>query len=51
MGEGDVLVKIMGIVDVVAAILLAVGDIPVIGNLKWILIAVLLIKGVPSLLA
>lgn len=51
MGEGDFLVKIMGITDVVAAILLAAIHIPIIGALKWILVAILLVKGVPSLLA
>ncbi len=51
MGEGDFLVKIMGITDVIAAIILAAMHIPVIGPLKWILVAILLIKGVPSLLA
>ena len=51
MGEGDFLVKIMGITDVIAAILLAAVSIPIIGPLKWILVAILLIKGVPSLLA
>ena len=51
MGEGDFLVKIMGINDVIAAIILAALHIPMIGPLKWILVAILLIKGVPSLLA
>jgi hypothetical protein len=51
MGEGDFLVKIMGIADVIAAILLAVADVPVIGKLKWILVAILLAKGIPSLLS
>ena len=51
MGEGDVLVKVMGITDIVAGILLAVADVPIIGKLKWILVAILLIKGVPSILA
>jgi len=50
MGD-DFLVKVMGIVDVLAAIFLAVADVPVIGKLKWILVAVLLIKGVPSMVA
>ncbi len=50
MGD-DFLVKILGITDVVAAIFLAVADVPIIGKLKWILIAILLVKGVPSLLA
>ena len=51
MGEGDVLVKVMGIADIIAGILIAAANIPVIGNLKWILVAILLIKGVPSILA
>jgi hypothetical protein len=51
MGEGDFLVKVMGIVDVIAAILIAVADIPIIGPLKWILVAILAAKGIPSLLA
>jgi hypothetical protein len=50
MGD-DFLIKVLGITDVAAAILLAVVDVPIIGKLKWILVAILLVKGVPSLLA
>jgi hypothetical protein len=51
MSEGDFLVKIMGLTDIIAAILLAATHIPIIGPLKWILVAILLIKGIPSVLA
>jgi hypothetical protein len=47
----DFLVKILGITDIAAAILLAVVNVPIIGNLKWILVAILAAKGIPSLLA
>ncbi len=50
MGD-DILVKIMGLTDVLAAIIIACLDVPIIGKLKWILIVILLLKGVPSLLA
>jgi len=43
-------VKILGIVDITAAIIIATLDVPIIGPLKWILVAILLIKGIPSLM-
>jgi hypothetical protein len=45
------IVKIYGLVDVMCAIILMALDVPVIGKLKWLLIAILLIKGIPSILA
>jgi hypothetical protein len=48
---GDFLVKTMGLADVAAAFILAVIDVPVIGPVKWILVAILAIKGIPSLLS
>jgi uncharacterized membrane protein len=43
------LVKIYGIADLLAAALIALLDIPIIGKLKWILVFILVIKGIPSL--
>ncbi len=45
------IVKTMGFADIAAAFILAVMDVPVIGPIKWILVAILAIKGIPSLLA
>ena len=50
MGD-DFMIKILGLVDVLAAIIIAFLNVPIIGNLKWIIVAILLIKGIPSLLA
>ena len=43
------LVKIYGIIDLMAAAIIALLDIPIIGKLKWIIVLVLVIKCVPSL--
>lgn len=45
------IVNALGIVDLSAAILLAVTDVPIIGQLKWVIIVILIVKGVPSILA
>ena len=45
------MIKILGLVDVLAAIIIAFLHVPIIGSLKWIIVAILLIKGIPSLLA
>ncbi|MFN7088714.1 MAG: hypothetical protein ACK4NX_02795 [Candidatus Paceibacteria bacterium] len=50
MGD-DVLVKIMGLTDLVAAIIIGAVAVPLIGALKWLIVAVLLIKAIPSLFA
>jgi|GEM_PF-3149251 len=44
-------VSILGVVDIIAAILIAIGDFPYLGFAKYILVAILLIKGIPSLLS
>lgn len=44
------LVKILGIVDILAAVFLFMADLGVLNPIKFVLIAVLLIKAVPSLL-
>ncbi len=46
----DPITGFLGVVDIVSAIIIASLDVPIIGPLKWLLVAVLLIKGVPSLL-
>jgi hypothetical protein len=51
MGEGNILVKAMGFADVAAAFILAISDVPVIGPVKWVIVAILAVKGIPSLLA
>ncbi len=43
------IVGFLGIVDVIAAILIAIGDFSYLGYAKYIIVAILLIKGVPSL--
>jgi hypothetical protein len=50
MGD-DILVKILGMVDLSAAIIIALMTVPIIGILKWILVGILTIKAIPSLLA
>ncbi|MEM2874330.1 MAG: hypothetical protein QW063_02720 [Candidatus Nanoarchaeia archaeon] len=50
MGD-DILVKIMGITDLIAAIIIGAISIPIIGALKWLIVAILVIKGIPSLFA
>ncbi len=44
-------VKIMGITDVIAAIILALIYVPIISYFKWVLVMILAIKGFTSLLA
>jgi|GEM_PF-6290466 len=50
MGDG-LMIKILGIVDLLAAIIIAAVHVPIIGAIKWVIVAILLIKAVPSLLA
>ena len=47
----DLLVKILGLTDLAAAIIIGLVTIPVIGALKWVIVAILAIKAIPSLLA
>ncbi|MEM2954428.1 MAG: hypothetical protein QW625_00535 [Candidatus Nanoarchaeia archaeon] len=44
-----VVVKIMGLTDIIVACILAFVDLPIIGVFKWVLIGILLLKGIPSL--
>ena len=46
----NMIIKILGIIDLLAALFLAVSDVPLIGKLKWVIVFVLVIKGFPSLL-
>ena len=48
---GDILMRIMGIADVAAAIILTLMHIPIIGYLKWVIVMILAIKGFSSLIA
>ncbi len=45
----SMIVKIYGITDLLVAAILALMDIPIIGKLKWVLVFILVIKGIPSL--
>jgi hypothetical protein len=45
-----VMVKLLGMVDLLAALIIALVTVPIIGNFKWIIVAVLLGKSIPSLL-
>ena len=47
----DILIKILGITDLLAAIIIALVDVPLIGMLKWIIVAILVLKAIPSVLA
>jgi hypothetical protein len=46
----SMLVKICGVIDLLAATIIALLDIPIIGKFKWVIVFVLIIKGFPSLL-
>jgi len=46
-----VVVKFLGLIDLSAAIIIALMDIPYIGVLKWLIVAILFIKSIPSLIA
>jgi hypothetical protein len=48
---GDILMRIMGITDVAAAIILALMHIPIISYFKWVIVMILAIKGFSSLVA
>jgi hypothetical protein len=48
---GDILMRIMGITDVIAALILMLMHVPVIGYLKWVIVMILAIKGLSSLIA
>lgn len=50
MGD-DLMIKILGIVDIIAALIIALIHVPIIGVLKWLIVAILVLKGIPSLLA
>ena len=50
MGD-DLLIKILGITDIAAAIIIATLTVPIIGALKWVIVAILVLKAIPSLLA
>ncbi|MGC8940572.1 MAG: hypothetical protein ACP5JY_00845 [Candidatus Nanoarchaeia archaeon] len=43
-------VKVLGLTDILAGTILAFLDVPIIGNLKWILVVILFFKGIPSLM-
>ena len=45
------LIKIMGITDVIAAIILAAMHVPIISYFKWVIVLILAIKGFSSLIA
>ena len=43
--------KVYGVIDLLAALLLLIGDVPVPDFIIWIFVAIFVIKGVPSLFA
>ncbi len=48
---GSMICKVYGVVDLIAAVLLIFADLPVPDFVAWILAAIFIIKGVPSLFA
>jgi hypothetical protein len=44
------IIKFLGIIDLLAALFLAVSDVPIIGKIKWVIVFILVLKGFPSLL-
>lgn len=44
-----VVCKFLGLIDVIAALIIAFMDVPIIGPVKWLIVLILLVKGVPSL--
>ena len=48
---GSIIIKVYGVVDLIVAALLLLADLPIPDFLVWILAALLVIKGVPSLFA
>ncbi len=43
--------KVYGVIDLLAALLLIIGDVPIPDFIVWIIAAIFVIKGVPSLFA
>jgi len=41
--------KLYGLVDLIVALIIALMDIPIIGKAKWLLVLILVVKGLPSL--
>jgi|GEM_PF-2879763 hypothetical protein len=46
----SLIVKVLGLTDIIAGTILAFLDVPIIGQLKWLIIGILIFKGIPSLL-
>ena len=45
------IVQFLGIIDIIAAVLIGIGDFPKLGYAKFFIVAILLIKGVPSVIS
>ena len=48
---GSMICKVYGVVDLIAAVILIFAELPVPNFIAWILAAIFIIKGVPSLFA
>lgn len=46
---GSVICKVYGVVDLLAALLLMIGSVPIPDIFKYVMVAIFVIKGVPSL--
>ena len=45
------IVKLMGLTDIVAAVLIAYSNVPVISYFKWVVVFILAVKGFSSLIS